>query len=224
MIEFNLLPDVKMEYLKAQEDKRKFVSTSIIVASAAVIIFVVLFLIVNVVQRQQINKLTNEIKQSEATLKSTQDIDKILTIQNQLASLPSLHDKKYVAARLPQYLKQIVPSNVNIAKLDVDFVNSTMKIDGSADSLASVNTFVDTLKFTEYKVGDETKKAFSEVVLASFGRNEAGATYEITLKFDPAIFNSASEVELIVPKTISSRSETEKPTDIFQPLSGEGNQ
>lgn len=226
MIEFNLLPDVKLEYIKSQRNKSKFISISIIVAGASLSLFIILFLVVNVAQQKHIENLTKDIQSNSAKLESIQDIDKILTIQNQLGSMTKLHDDKSVASRLPKYLKQIVPSNVNIAKLDVDFANSTMTISGSADSLSSVNKFVDTLKFTDYKVGDKQDKAFSKVVLASFGRDDKGASYQITLAYEPVIFTSTQKdsptVELIVPNTITSRSQTEKPADLFQPLSNTG--
>ena len=101
-----------------------------------------------------------------------------------------------------------------------------MKITGTADSLQSVNKFVDTLKFTTYSVvpadgttpEPSTTKPFSAVVLSDFTRTDKEVTYTITLSFDPVIFNSANNIKLSVPKIISTRSETEKPTDLFKAL------
>jgi hypothetical protein len=119
------------------------------------------------------------------------------------------------------YIKQVTPSNVSIATLKVDFDAQTISITGSAATINIVNTYVDTLKFTTYtSEGAESKKAFSEVVLANFGRDDKGASYQISMKFDPAIFDITKQVTLSVPQgKITTRSETEKPEDLFQPLS-----
>jgi hypothetical protein len=93
-----------------------------------------------------------------------------------------------------------------------------MSITGTAKSLDVVNTFVDTIKFTEYgTAGFSTKTAaFSNVVLTQFDKNGTNATYSITLSFDPTIFNNANAVKLTVPNIISTRSVVEQPTDLFQ--------
>lgn len=224
MIQFNLLPNVKLEYIQAQQNKRRFISLAAMVGGVSLIVFVLLFVVVNVLQRQHIKNLTNDIQRDSAKLEAIPEIDKILTIQNQLASLPELHNKKAVTTRLTEYLKQVVPVNASVAKLDVDFVNNAMTFNGAADSLGTINKFVDTLKFTDYKIGDQQQKAFSEVVLASFGRDDKGASFQIKLKYDPIIFDSSQDVKLVVPNIITTRSETEKPTDLFQPLSDTQNQ
>jgi hypothetical protein len=56
------------------------------------------------------------------------------------------------------------------------------------------------------------------VVLSDFTRTDKEATYTITLSYNPVIFDSASNVVLTVPKIISTRSETEKPTELFKAL------
>ncbi|MEK7153009.1 MAG: hypothetical protein AAB834_03615, partial [Patescibacteria group bacterium] len=140
-----------------------------------------------------------------------------------LKALPGLHDEKVVSSRLYDYLSQVTPVAASIGTLNVDFELSTMIIAGSADSLTTVNTYADTLKFTNFKTKDNSseRRAFSDVVLSSFTRESLTATYEITLKFDPVIFSGTDEVALTVPQIISTRSEVDKPTALFQE-SGEG--
>ncbi len=88
---------------------------------------------------------------------------------------------------------------------------------GTAKDIEGINTFVDTLKFTTYRVGtEEAKKAFPEVVLSSFSRNEGTSNYQITVKYDPVIFDNTKEVDFIVPKTVTTRSQTEKPAALFE--------
>lgn len=225
MIQVNLLPDVKLEYIKAKQTKRTVVLSSLLISGTAVGILILLFLLVNVVQKKHLSDLNKDIATYTDQLKNTPDIDKILTIQNQLKSLPGLHDKKVVATRLFKYLEQVTPNKASIAKLDADFSSNKMTFTGSADSITTVNKFADTLKFTTYKKADgSTGKAFTSVVLTSFNHDSASETsYQLDVEFDPVIFDSASEVTLVVPKIISTRSETEKPTDLFQ-QSGQGGQ
>jgi len=230
MIQFNLLPDVKLNYIRARRLKRTVVVASIAVGSASLTVLTILVLLVNFWQVARIDGLKRSIDGNVKKLQSIQDLDKILTVQNQLNSLPGLHDQKPVTTRLFGYISQLTPSSAAISETKLDFDTNTITISGSADSLATVNRYVDTLKFTTYKVKDakDSPKAFDSVVLSNFGKDDKGATYEITAQFDKAIFDSVNPVVLKVPDIISTRSETEKPTDLFQksstnPLTGATN-
>ncbi len=222
MAQLNLLPDVKLEYLKTSRNKRLVFSSSIIIIIASVAITLLLVSIAYVFQKKNLSDLNNDIATYNKQLKDTPNLSKILTIQNQLNTLSGLHESKPVAARLFNYLPQITPSTASITQLDVDFSANTMTITGSAPTLDVANTFTDTLKFTTYhETGNsdpsQAQKAFSNVVLSQFVRNGSGATYTIVFSFDPVIFNSAKVVVLAVPNIISSRSATEQPTaDLFQ--------
>ncbi len=218
MIQFNLLPDVKLEFIKTQRLKRSVVTISVLAASASLFVLVTLFLAVVVFQKHHLNDLSKDIKTDSDKLQTTTDINKVLTIQNQLISLPKLHDAKPVTSRLYGYLKQVVPNKVTISQLNADFDKNTFSFTGSADSLATINKFVDTLKFTTYTTTDNTTatNAFTSVVLTSFGRTDKDATYVINLNFNHDIFDSSKTIKLTVPAIITTRSETEKPTDLFK--------
>lgn len=223
MIQFNLLPDVKLDYIKAKNLKRTVLVISGLAAASAAAIFILLFLTVNVFQKTHLGNLDSDIKDKSTQLKNTKDLDKVLTVQNQLTSLPALHSQKPVTSRLFGYLTQLVPAQVSVGKFDIDFTLKSMNVTGTTDSLGTVNKFVDTLKFTTftYDPGDGQKKEikpFTGVVLSTFSRTEKDATYGIKLTFDQAIFDSANNGTLSVPKIISTRSETEKPTDLFKDL------
>lgn len=239
MIQFNLLPDVKLEYIKARRLKRSVMVISSAVAAASFAIFALFFISVSFVQTNHMKNVDEDIQKGKTSLQAIPDLAKILTIQNQLNSLPALHNDKPVASRMFTYVQQLAPQNASISSLTVNFDEQTMTVTGNAVNLAAVNTFVDTLKFTTYgspDAGADTVPtvAFSEVVLSQFGVAQAGSTptvsaakpasYSITLKYAPEIFKADSNVQLTVPNKITTRSETEKPTDIFQPqtTTGEG--
>jgi hypothetical protein len=220
MIQFNLLPDVKLEYIKARRTKRLVILGSSIATGVSVALAVILVIGVNVVQRQHLNHLRSDIHRDSQKLKGEKDLDKILTVQNQLNSLNGLHESKPATERLAAYLSQTTPLDVVISDLQVDFAASTMNIKGIAAQLKPINVFIDTLKFTKYKSGDQTANAFSNVVLTAFTRDDessdAPATYELTLSFDPTIFDNTKEVSLEVPAGVTTRSTTEKPGPLFQ--------
>ncbi|MCA9333450.1 hypothetical protein KC963_00195 [Candidatus Saccharibacteria bacterium] len=218
MIQFNLLPDVKIEYIHAERVKRSVILVASIVAGVAFAIFLMLFISVNFLQKQHLNNLNKDIARDTAQLQAIPDIDKILTVQNQLNSLTSLHEAVPATSRLMPYLGQVTPAQASISDVEVDFTANTMKISGSTDSLVTVNKFIDTLKFTTYttNLDSEPKNAFTNVVLSSFAVDEDSVTYQISLQFDPQIFNNTVQVTLNVPKTVTTRSETEKPSDLFQ--------
>lgn len=239
MAQLNLLPDVKLQYIRAKRQKRLVIGLSAIVSAAFLLIFILLLVYVRFSQKHYINALTKDINSTTQQLKDKQDLDKILTIQNQLNSLPALHDQKVISSRLFDYLTQATPAKATISDVDVDFEQNIMNIKGNADALSTVNKFVDTIKFTDYEaVGDSPSsgKAYSNVVLKSFAVNDSALTlqqqgqitYEIELTFDPIIFsniknlaNGQTEEKAVtfkIPNIITTRSETEKPeATLFSP-------
>lgn len=220
MIQFNLLPDVKIEYIRTQRMKRSVLMLSIVISGVSVAFLVLLFLTVRVAQPRHMANLQKDVEAGVKTLKATEDINKILTIQNQLNVLNGLHDNKPVASRTFDYIKQVTPKDVRITNLRLDFDANTITIQGRADSISAVNTYVDTLKFTKYSATEDEKtveaQAFSEVVLGSYSVSDKGATYQISLKYNPDIFIIAKKVTLTVPTQTTTRSETEKPSVLFE--------
>jgi len=218
MIQFNLLPDVKLQYIKAQRLKRLISVVATLVTATALAIVVLLYLYANVIQSKHLSDLNSDIKTNTSKLENTPNLTKILTVQSQLQSLPALHAKKPISSRFLDYLTQLTPAQVTISSTTIDFTANTITVTGGADALANVNTFVDTLKFSNYqKQGDTTQTpAFSQVVMTSFTRDAKAASYTINLSFDPVIFDGSTKVTLIVPNQVTTRSETEKPESLFQ--------
>lgn len=233
MIQFNLLPDLKMKYIKAKRFKHTAMVISFIVTASSLAIFIFLFMTVYVFQKNHINAVSKEISEAQVKLENTKDLNKVLTIQNQLNSLPALHSQKPEASRLLKYTNQITPNAVFIGKIVIDFTEKTIIYEGIADTLSSTNKFVDTLKFATFKdkllkkadqdaLNKEGKNIpFSEVVLDDFELNdEKGGipTYKITLKYDSAIFDNNKDIEITIPNITSTRSSTEKPQDLFKAI------
>lgn len=201
MVQFNLLPDVKLEYIKARRTKNLMTVISFVVGAVALTILIFALMYVHVVQRKSLSDLNSDIKEYSTQIKDVEDLDKILTVQNQLNTLSTLHDEKPAASRLLGYITQVTPEKAGLNRLTVDFVNSSLVIGGTAPSQDVVSTYTDTLKSTRYTT-DKTNgaaNAFSEVVLSSFSRDEKGASFTISLKFDPIIFKITDKPELVIP-------------------------
>ncbi len=222
MIQFNLLPDVKIKYIKTQRTKRVVILSSLIVSAVSVGLLAALFVSVQVIQKKSLNDVSKDIVAQTKQLQNVQDLDKILTIQNQLSALPELHDNKPVSSRILSYMTQVTPALVSISALDVDFTTNTITITGSADSAATVNKYVDTLKFATYTTDKTTTgKPFTNVVttvsltaVSADPKQKAG--FLLTFGFDPILFSNTATPTLVVPKITSTRSETEKPSAIFK--------
>ncbi len=218
MIQFNLLPDIKIQYLKAKRQKQLVMLASIITVSISIAALVLLIVVVFGVQKKSIADLSSDIKANSTQLKSTQNLNKILTVQNQLNSLPSLHDGKAVVPRLFTFIEQVTPTAASINSLNADFAQHTMVVTGTADTLATVNTFTDGLKFATYHTAAAPKAelpAFSSVVLSNFGRDNKDASYTITLSFAAPLFSEVSDTILTVPN-INTHGNSQAATDLFK--------
>lgn len=212
MIQFNLLPDVKQEYIKAERTKKLVISVATLATIISLGIFALLLFTVHVVQKKNISDLTADIKSTSSKIQNIPNINRILTVQNQMGALSTLHGEKKAASRLFAYLGQVTPSGVTVSSTTADFTQSTMTLTGNAPAIADVNTFVDTLKFTKYKEADgQAVKAFSHVVLGSFNVGEKSTSYTVTLSFDPVIFDNTKAINLVVPNAVTTRSVTDQP-------------
>lgn len=218
MIQFNLLPDVKLQYIKTQRTKRTVITIAIISSIVALAIFAFLFVSVRVFQKIALDNASDDAKKLSSQLTGVEDLNKILTVQNQLSSVNSLHDQKVDAKRIPEFFNQLTPTQATISSLTVDYDAGTMNIIGQAPTLDIVNKFVDTLKFTTYQVdgGDEKPRAFNDVVLSTFGRSDEQATYVMTLSFAPEIFKKENKVTLVVPAVTTTRSVLNQSSDLFE--------
>jgi Tfp pilus assembly protein PilN len=229
MIQFNLLPDIKLENLKADRNRRLVISISSIVTIAAIVLAAGLFSYTEV-QKSQINNLNSDIRSQGATLSSQANINSILTIQNQIQTLTNLHQQEPNVTSLATYLNQTIPVTTSLSSLTIDFNADTINMSGNADSLATVNQLVDSLKFATYSVKGipGSKPAFSNVVLSSFGLdnsasnsvNNETASFGIDMSFDPTLFSNTETVTLSVPSKVTTRSQLDQPIQLFNQLPG----
>ena len=207
MIQFNLLPDIKKQYIQTKRTKRMIISFSMIACAASLGLLLLVFSYVQVAQKKNINDLTKDIATEVAAVKSINGIDEILTIQKQMETLPSLHKDKPATSKIFEYLNSVTPQKVFISSVKLDIASSYLEITGSAESIAMVNTYVDTLKFATYSSGDSIKdeKPFSNVI-TTLSRSKEGASYTIKFNFEPVLFDNTVVSTITVPNTVTTRS------------------
>ena len=197
MIQFNLLPDVKLAYIRTERIKHVATLVAMMVSVVAVGLLCISMSVVYVVQRQIVVNLDNAIQKSNRKLASVKDVDKILTVQNQLKGLTGLHTGKPATSRVFAYLQKTTPKNVSLNKLNLDFSTTSITVGGSAASLDDIKNYADILKSATYTVyGGKSQKAFSDVVLSNFSKNDKGATFTITAKFATDLFDITKDVTL----------------------------
>ncbi|HET7060443.1 MAG TPA: PilN domain-containing protein [Candidatus Saccharimonadales bacterium] len=222
-MQLNLLPAVKMEYIKAQRARRLVLTVCTLVTIAALALLLLL-LSVDGLQKKHLSDLSKDITSESGKLQHEPQINKMLTVQNQLGSLTALHASEPAASRVFTYLNQVTPANVSITDFTIDFTKQTATITGTSANLANVNQYVDTLKHATYTTPDNKtpQPAFNNVVLTSFslntdsGNSGQAANYTISLSYDKNIFDIAQNVTLSVPKITTTRLTGGQPTDLFQ--------
>ena len=199
MIELNLVPDIKREYIKAQRQRALAISVSIVVGLAAVGVVVLLGLLIGV-QFARDKLARNAINDQNAKLQKVTDLSSMLTIQSQLSTLSSQNDSRTIDSRIFDVLSAInppAPNNVQFSSVKLDPVAQTISLDGSADGGYAAT---DTLKKTilnstfEYTKDSSSQKVPLTTNVAIVGTNYAqGSNGQQTLQFS-LVLNYASDL------------------------------
>jgi len=190
-LQINLLPDIKLKSIKQNRTRNTVISISVLVSLICFALFLIMLVTVDGLQKKQMSDSDKAITTATSQLQSITDLNKKLTIQNQLKSLTALHHSKKITSRVFGYLSQLTPNNVFINHVSLDLTANTMQIDGSADTQHSVNVFIDTLKYATYRFGSgSSKPAFSNVIESSFGISAGSASFSASLNFDPLLFSN----------------------------------
>ena len=201
MIQINLLPDVKQEYLRAQQTKQLVIVLSVVASILSMTLLVLLFLYVQLVQPRHRANVQRDIDSGITELKSKQDAVKIVTVQGVLEQLPALQDKKMITSSVFGYLTSFTPKAISYNEVKLDLASNTLTLTGQAQALEQTNELANNLKsatFT-YTSGDSQQsiQPFSKVVFASLGKSEQSSggkdvAFQLTIAIDPVMFNQAT--------------------------------
>ena len=183
MIEINLLPNVKRELLKTRAMRNRVISISFLVGGASIAAVVVLALILgSQIAAEAIQN--GVIKDRNDKLMAVEDLNKVVTIQNQLTKINEQHSGKKINSRIFDVVtavNPVAPNNVSFSDIKVNPESKTITLEGSAvNGYSALETLKKTILNTKVQTTDGDKS--SEVSLTkeikdgdtSFGENSEG--------------------------------------------------
>lgn len=157
MIEINLVPDVKLELLRARKLRNNVISACIVITIAAVGIVVLLGLYNYGALAIADASADRSINEQSAKLKKVPDLAKTLTLQQQLASLTEMHNNKLISSRLFDIATTIIPdspNDVTISRLTLDTESTMITIEGQAkNGYEALEVFKKTIEETKFDYG-----------------------------------------------------------------------
>ncbi len=211
MIEINLIPNVKLELIKAQKTRSKVIAISIFVGVASLSVVAVLLAYIYMVQSIRGVFADNEIKSGSAKLAKVEDLSKVLTIQNQLTKISELNDSKKIDSRIFDILQVIIPREsagsstplIQISTISIDPESSVITIDGqTGQGYSAVEIFKKTIDGARVKYDDSDSKnplSFaSDISTAntSYGEDSSGKKvlrFTMSFKYAEEIFAYSSK-------------------------------
>lgn len=213
MIEINLIPDVKREYLKTRALRNAVITMSIFIGMIIVAIAVVLSLVLGVQLAAQ-SVQDRAIRAESEKLMGVEDIDKMVTIQHQLELIDGKHASKTVNSRLFDVLSAInpgAPNNAVISTVKLDPTGKTISIEGSAaHGYIALEVFKKTITNTFIHVkqdDDDVKVPLASDIVAgdtSFGENSDGQRvlrFSFSFTYPDELFMiSESPVLIVTPQ------------------------
>lgn len=230
MIEINLIPDVKREFIHAQKMRNVAIATSILIGAIAAGVVIVLGLLLGA-QALHESIARGQVKDQFKQLQSIDNIDNVLTIQNQLSKISSINDKKTIDSRLFDVLAAISPSapnDIKISNVQLNPADKMLTIEGSAaNGFAATETFRKTILNTKLESmadGQTTTVPLSEEVTmgeTSYGEGADGSkVLRFTLSFvypDGLFDNTLKSLRIITPTSAIdvTDSRTRVPESLF---------
>ena len=235
MIQLNLLPDVKKEFLHVKSMRRKVIATAILVTivSGAALAAAGLFI---VSQEGLIAWRTNLIEEKAEELSSIENIDEYLTIQAQLKQIDGLHSSKLITSKLFDILPSINPDNPNSARFSSVMLSTegtSVTLSGGVRTVSALTTLRDTMvnagiRYQEEGVeGEVTDQLFSDVVIQEYGysadsdRPATRVGFTIIATYNPVVFKPTSQnLRISVPNKETTQSVEASPQVRFEEDAG----
>ncbi len=227
MIELNLLPDLKKEFIKAQRMRNTVVSGSILTILIALGLLALLATIVYGAQAVIIDNLKKEVTENHKKLAAKPEINKYLTVQNQLELIGSAASERTAYDRIFDYITKLnpaPPNDITIYSLVVDAETSSITLEGSTANFETVNNFKNTLENAKlaYSLNGEKHEGnfFTAVTVApptlSAADGRQTAYFNISVAFDPKAFDpDAKDINVTIPKLVTSDADRHSPRELF---------
>lgn len=235
MIEINLIPDIKREFLRNQRMRARVILGSITVCLAAGGLILVMFMVL-VGQKLMDDTVTRNIDDKHRTLTTKHpNLNNLVTIQSQVNSVSALNDEKQIMSRLASVLtaiRPLPPNEVSISEVLVDPEEKLLTLQGVAPGGYNVaDAFRKTIERTTLQLtpyGDLPQKGepvplTGEVALGElgFGEDSAGRrvlSFKMSFNYNENLFaNNFSSVEIRGPAGVINVTDSRLrvPEDLF---------
>lgn len=241
MIEINLIPDIKRDYLAARRTRSLVITGSLIAGAGAIAVVVLLAVNIFVVQAVRSTALDNGIKSEYEKLMEKDGLASAVTVHDQLRRLQELQGESTVNSRIFSMLDVIAggSSNVSISKTVVDTEDSTILLEAqSTEGYAALERFKKTINATTLRssqaTGGEDGPEVDEVKLAtdlvdserSLGEDAQGnivLRFTVQFTYGEKLFsNEIDELQIVGPdRTNATDSFTSVPDTLFTNRLGE---
>lgn len=231
MIEINLIPDVKLELLKAHRQRKTVISISILVAMVSVGVVVLLALYAFGAQTIANVLADDSIKSESEKLSKVEDLSKTLTIQNQLTALQKQHAEKNVTSRLFDIISTTVPEGENkvlVSRISLDDEENLISIEGEASNgYEALEVFKKTIALTTFSY-NENGEAKDPVKIADsildgerrYGEDGDGnrvLRFSLSFTYPDELFSQTSEQGRIIAPDRQNATDSAKgvPSSLF---------
>lgn len=214
MININLLPNSRLDKIKAAKRQRSISAFTVIAIVIGMAIPVILLIIwlgqkgVIVLTQRSIDRQTEELGKVE-------NLDRILTVQNQLNALPVLNQQRLYQSTFLALLPKLLPANVSLTEIGI-VENGTVRVVGAAPSASPIEDFIAIVKRTELFKENEFRLAFASVVPNNITPSSEGeSTFEVVFTIDPVLLQrSFDEGIRIASKVLKEPTPTAAPATI----------
>lgn len=229
MIEVNLIPDVKQEFIRAQRLRGMVVTGSIIAMVGAVGIVALFGAFLGMQKVAEVVQDRN-IKEEYSKLQKVNNLGDLLTIQNQLKYIPKVNDGKVVSSRIFDVMAAVnpaPPNDIRMSTVTFDPGNKTITIEGSAArSFTATDILTKTIVNTNVETDMGKTPLAKSVVLSdtSYGQDASGAKvlrFKLSFKYPKDLFSNVAKSVTIVSPTGSidvTDSKLHVPDDLLAPM------
>ncbi len=232
MIEVNLIPDIKREFLRTKLMRNFVITLSMLISGVAIVVLAILGTVVGA-QLVAEGSQDKEIKKQEKILLGIEDLDKTVTLQHQLGTIGKMHQDKNIDSRLFNVLSAINPAEQNYAKisnLKYDPSAKTILLEGWTEDHVSLEAFKKTILNTKVHYFTKNEDDTQEEPLAekiesspsSLGLNSEGKQvlrFSFSFVYPDELFMNSDKpvvVEALGKKTDVTDSKLGVPSNLFE--------